>query len=271
MDTLSSMNNTLLQAMVSAARAAGTFQMSEFRRREPGWGDTKAAHDFVSFVDVESERRIKAILDQVLPGAAFYGEETEKQRGPEYTWIVDPLDGTTNYLSGLDHFSVSIALWKQDQPLLAVVYKPSTDELFTAEAGQGAWRNGAALSLAKPMDCSGALIATGTPYRSPDTIPAFYRAMDQVLSTFRDVRRCGSAALDLCYVAAGFFQGFWEVDLQPYDVAAALLLLKETGNQYSNFQGSPYDPFVHRGLVSGRPGVYEALYTQIQTAYGKLA
>uniref|UniRef100_A0A7C3HXN8 Inositol-1-monophosphatase n=1 Tax=Gracilinema caldarium TaxID=215591 RepID=A0A7C3HXN8_9SPIR len=265
------MNTALLQEMISAARSAGAFQMSEFRRREPGWGDTKAAHDFVSFVDIESERRIKAILDQTLPGAAFYGEETEKNRGPEYTWIVDPLDGTTNYLSGLDHFSVSIALWKHNQPLLAVVYKPSTDELFTAEAGKGAWRNGTMLSPAKPMNCSGALIATGTPYRSPDTVPAFYRALDQVLKTFRDVRRCGSAALDLCYVAAGFFQGFWEVDLQPYDVAAGLLLLIETGNPYSNFQGKAYDPFLHRGLVTGRPGVYESLARQVQSAYGELA
>jgi len=265
------MNTALLQDMISAARSAGSFQMSEFRRRDPGWGDTKAAHDFVSFVDIESEGRIKAILDQALPGAAFYGEETEKQRGPEYTWIVDPLDGTTNYLSGLDHFAVSIALWEHNQPRLAVVYKPCTDELFTAEAGKGAWRNGTQLSPAKPMDSQNALIATGTPYRSPDTVPAFFRALNQVLNTFRDVRRCGSAALDLCYVAAGFFQGFWEVDLQPYDVAAGLLLLKETGNPYCNFQGMAYDPFLHRGLVTGRPGVYETLAEQVKSAYGDVA
>ncbi|AEJ18362.1 inositol monophosphatase family protein [Gracilinema caldarium] len=264
------MNTSLLQAMVVAAKAAGSFQMSEFRCRGPGWGDTKAAHDFVSFVDVESEQHIKTILHKTLPEAAFYGEETEKERGTEYTWIVDPLDGTTNYLSGLDHFSVSIALWQQDHPVLAVVYKPSTEELFTAIANTGAWRNGIPLTKAQFMDPIGALIATGTPYRSPDTVPAFYRALDQVLQTFRDVRRCGSAALDLCYVAAGFFQGFWEVDLQPYDVAAGLLLLQETGNLFTNFQGRPYDPFIHRGLVTGRPGVYELLAQQIKIAYGTL-
>ena len=264
------MDANLLEAMISAARSAGAFQMSEFRRREPGWGDTKAAHDFGSFVDVESERRIRTILHRALPDAAFYGEETEQQRGPDYTWIVDPLDGTTNFLSGLDHFSVSIALWEKDQPTLAVVYKPTVEELFTAERGKGAWRNGIALAQAQPMKPESALIATGTPYRSPDTIATFYRALDQVLQTFRDVRRCGSAALDLCYVAAGFFQGFWEVDLKPYDVAAGLLLLQETGNRIANFQGHPYDPFTHRGLVTGRPGVYELLRQQIKNAYGSL-
>lgn len=264
------MEKTLLTAMIAAAREAGAFQLSEFRCREPGWGDTKAAHDFVSFVDVESERRIKAELVQALPEAAFYGEETEQRRGAKYTWIVDPLDGTTNYLSGLDHFAVSIALWEGDKPKLAVIYKPTTAELFTAVDGQGAWRNGVILAQAAPMVCESALIATGTPYRSPDTAQAFYHALDQVLKKFRDVRRCGSAALDLAYVAAGFFQGFWEVDLQPYDVAAGLLLLKETGHPYSTFHGSSYDPFQHRSLVTGRPGVYETLQRQVAAAYGDL-
>ncbi len=264
------MEHHLLEAMTAAAREAGSFQLSEFRRREPGWGDTKAAHDFVSFVDVESERRIKTTLGQALPEAAFYGEETEQRRGATYTWIVDPLDGTTNYLSGLDHFSVSIALWQSSSPLLAVVYKPSSGELFTATAGEGAWRNGKPLGRAAAMDCGAALIATGTPYRSPDTAQAFYHALDQVLKTCRDVRRCGSAAMDLAYVAAGFFQGFWEVDLQPYDVAAGLLLLQETGHPYSTFNGSPYDPFKHRSLVTGRPGIYETLQRQVAAAYGEL-
>lgn len=264
------MDDSLLQTMIGAARTAGAFQLSEFRRREPGWGDSKAAHDFVSFVDIESERRIRRLLDQALPGAAFYGEETEKELGPDYTWIVDPLDGTTNYLSGLDHFSVSIALWKANKPVLAVVYKPTSGELFTAETGKGAWRNGTSLKRATVMEASGALIATGTPYRSPDTVRAFYAALDQVLRSFRDVRRCGSAALDLCYVAAGFFQGFWEVDLQPYDVAAGLLLLEETGHPYSTFRGTAYDPFTHRGLVTGRPGVYNPLLSQVSSAYPDL-
>jgi len=264
------MHDTLLTTMVSAAKEAGAFQMSEFRRRDPGWGDAKAAHDFVSFVDIESEGRIKSILKAALPDAAFYGEETEKERSPGYTWIVDPLDGTTNYLSGLDHFSVSIALWKGEKPLLGVIYKPVTEELFTAEAGQGVWRNGNRLPRSRTMVCGAALIATGTPYRSADTVQSFYGALDRVLKTFRDVRRWGSAALDLCYVAAGFFQGFWEVDLQPYDVAAGLLMLEETGIPYSTFQGTVYDPFKHRSLVTGWPGVYETLSQQVASAYGSL-
>ncbi len=261
----------LLNAMELAARSAGAFQMSEFRRRGPGWGDNKSATDFVSFVDLESEKMIRSVLDATLPGADFYGEETEKTRGNGRTWIVDPLDGTTNYLSGYDHWSISIALWEGDQPVAALVYKPSGDELFTAELGRGAYRNGERLALATPLDPKGALIATGTPFRSPDTLDAFFASVRSVLDGFRDIRRSGSAALDLCYVAAGYFQGFWEVDLQAYDVAAGLLLLSETGHPLQTFAGHPYDPFRHRSLVSGRPGIFEVLQQKVRAAYGPMA
>lgn len=257
----------LLDTMKEAALHASELQKAEFRLRAPGWGDTKEAHDFVSFVDVESERRIRTILERDFGEAAFFGEETEQNRGPGYTWIVDPLDGTTNYLSGYDHWSISIALWDQSGPVLGLVYKPSNDESFHAERDKGAWHNGKKLMHAEGMDPSAALIATGTPYRSPDTQTSFFTALKTVLGTCRDVRRSGSAALDLCYTAAGFFQGFWEVDLQPYDVAAGLLLLQETGQRCTTFSGTTYDPFKHRSLVCGRPGVYEKLAAAVNTAY----
>jgi myo-inositol-1(or 4)-monophosphatase len=257
----------LLEAMEEAARAAGAFQLSEFRRRGPGWGDSKGSHDFVSFVDLESEKRIRLILQKALPQAAFYGEETEQSLGEEVTWVVDPLDGTTNYLSGFEFWAVSIALWDKDGPSLGLVYKPVGEELFTAHRGGGAFRNGVRLPPAEALSPQGALIATGTPYRSPDTMECFFSAVREVLKHCRDIRRNGSAALDLCYLAAGYFQGFWEVDLRPYDVAAGLLMLRETGHSCRTFSGIPYDPFKHRGLVTARPGVMETLEQAIRVGY----
>jgi myo-inositol-1(or 4)-monophosphatase len=259
----------LLAAMEEAARAAGAFQLSEFRRRTGGWGDSKAEKEFVSFVDVESEKIIRRILEKALPEAAFYGEETEQSRG-RATWIVDPLDGTTNYLSGFDYWSVSIALWEEDNPVLATVFKPSGEELFTARRGGGARRNGVLLPPAAALDFRDALIATGTPFRSPDTVDAFFAAVRRALKNFRDLRRTGSAALDLSYLAAGYFQGFWELDLQPYDVAAAVLMLSETGHPCRSFSGAPYDPFRHRSFISAGPGVMEALEEAVRHGYGAI-
>jgi myo-inositol-1(or 4)-monophosphatase len=252
--------------------------LSEFRTRSPGWGDAKAARDFVSFVDLESEWMIRTILDRALPGASFYGEETEKTLGQGYTWIVDPVDGTTNYLSGYDHWCVSIGLYRGSASGAAsgaapgmleagLILKPATDELFSAIRGGGAFRNGVSLETAVQLDPGQALIVTGTPFRSPDTVDSFHRAARRVMSLNRDIRRTGSAALDLAYVAAGFFQGFWEVDLAPYDAAAGLILITETGQSTKDFAGRPYDLFRSRGLVAGRKGVVEPLATIVREEY----
>jgi myo-inositol-1(or 4)-monophosphatase len=261
----------LLKAMEEAARATGKIQLAEFRRRLPGWGDPKGDNEFVSFVDLESEKTIRTILQDALPDAAFYGEETEQSLGEGATWVVDPLDGTTNYLSGLDHWAVSIGLWEGDGPVLGLILKPVTGELFTAATGAGAFHNGERLRKVESMAPKSALIGTGTPFRSRDTAPSFYIALDEVMRSCHDVRRNGSAALDLSYLAAGFLQGFWEVDLQPYDVAAGMVMLQETGHPCHCFSGAPYNPFKHRGFVSGRPGVMEALEAAIRKGYGNIA
>jgi myo-inositol-1(or 4)-monophosphatase len=261
----------LLRVMEEAAGAAGKIQLAEFRRRRPGWGDSKKDNEFVSFVDFESEKIIRKILQRALPEAAFYGEETEQSLGNGIAWVVDPLDGTTNYLSGLETWAVSIALWEGDSPVLGLVFKPVTGELFTAVSGAGAFRNGERLGMAEPMPPKSALIGTGTPFRSPDTAASFYVTLDEVMRGCHDVRRNGSAVLDLSYLAAGFLQGFWEVDLKPYDVAAGLVLLQETGHPCRSFSGAPYNPFKHRSFVSGRSGVMEVLETAVRKGYGDLA
>ncbi|MDR2402913.1 MAG: inositol monophosphatase [Spirochaetaceae bacterium] len=261
----------LLAAMEEAARTAGAFQLSQFRLRLPGWGENKAGNEFVSFVDTESEKAIRLILEKAQPGAAFYGEETEQSLGEGLTWVVDPLDGTTNFISGFDYWAVSIALWEGGAgPVMGLVYRPMTDEIFTALRGGGAYRNGIRLNQAQPLALKSALIATGTPYRSPDTMDSFFATVRRVMEVFHDLRRSGSAAIDLSYTAAGYLQGFWEVDLQPYDVAAGLLMLSETGHRCSAFSGVPYDPFRHRSFVCARPGLMEALEEAVRLGYGNL-
>jgi myo-inositol-1(or 4)-monophosphatase len=261
----------LLAAMEEAARTAGAFQLSQFRLRLPGWGENKAGNEFVSFVDTESEKTIRLILEKALPGAAFYGEETEQSLGDGLTWVVDPLDGTTNFISGFDYWAVSIALWERGAgPVAGLVYRPMTDEIFTALRGGGAFRNGIRLDQVKPLAPKSALIATGTPYRSPDTMDSFFATVRRVMEVCHDLRRSGSAAIDLSYTAAGYLQGFWEVDLQPYDVAAGLLMLSETGHRYSAFSGAPYDPFRRRSCVCARPGIMEVLEEAVRLGYGNM-
>jgi myo-inositol-1(or 4)-monophosphatase len=280
----------VLDSIFGLVAEVGAFQVSEWRKRPAGWADEKAAKDLVTFVDVESERRLAAALLALLPGSAFYGEEGEKNRA-ELTWVVDPVDGTTNYAMGLDWFAISVALFEGDRPIVAVVHRPTAGEWFWALRGEGAWeardadpvpRSGVdgaeawrpsgarRLGAVAAMSLRRGLVGTGTPYRSPDSATAFYAAAAAVTSAALDLRRLGSAALDLCFVASGRLQAFWELDLKPYDVAAALLLLEETGCPVTTLAGEPYDPFVSSSLVTGAPGAAEELRSIVAPFYKAL-
>ncbi len=257
-----------VEKVKAIARGVGEFQAVHFRSRALGVGEEKSERELVSEIDIESERRLKEGLLSFFPGASFYGEETGRDRKGEYTWVVDPVDGTTNYLSGLDEWSISIALVRGAETRLSVIHRPWSNEFFTAAKGEGAWFNDEKLEIAAPGSLRDSLIGTGLPYRSPDTADNFFPACEEILYSSRGIRRMGSAALDLARVAAGFLQGFWEVDLKAYDVAAALLLLEETGCEYTCFDGSPYDPFQSCTLVTGRPGVFETLREITARHYG---
>jgi myo-inositol-1(or 4)-monophosphatase len=264
----------LLETIRPAVAEVGRFQLAEWRERPAGWAEEKSAKDLVSFVDIRSEAMLSSALKTALPGSAFYGEEGEKSRG-ELTWVVDPVDGTTNYVCGLDWFCISVALFEHDRgpengdnsierPVAALVHRPSAGEWLWAIRGSGAWEEGSdgiarRLEQVRPMRLRRALVCTGTPYRSPDTAAAFYAAAAEVTTAALDLRRLGSAALDLCQVAAGRIQAFWEADLKPYDVGAALLLLEETGCQVSTISGGRYDPFTSSSIVAGAPETAEEL------------
>jgi len=260
-------DRTMLAAIETLCREAGAFQMQHFREREPGWGDEKEEKNYVSHIDVETERMLKHGLLALCPEAGFYGEESERVRNDALEWVVDPLDGTTNYLSGYEVFTISVGLVQQGEPALGVVYRPYNGDCFAAIRGQGAWKNGVPLPKRAAMPLSKALIGTGSPFRSPDLVENFFACVKDVMRGCRDIRRPGSAALDLSYVAAGYLQGFWEQDLQAYDVAAALCILSECGCPYSTLQGKRYNMFTDRIFITGVPGVYNELCEIVSRHY----
>lgn len=258
----------LLDAVIALARDTGRYQLGQFRCVPPGGGEQKSARELVSRVDIESERQLIKGLKALDQGAGIFGEESGREGDQHRCWVIDPIDGTTNYLSGLDQFSISIALLDEGMPLLGVIYRPASDEVFSAIRGQGLFHNGCRASpIPDDLRLKDALLGTGFPYRSPDRASAFFGCAEEVLYRCRGIRRLGSAALDLSYLACGYLQGFWETDLQPYDVAAALLLLDEAGMSVTNGRGAPYRIGEDRLLIAAPPGVHEELLPIVARHY----
>ena len=265
------MQDTLENILVdveAVVRGVGLFQLQHFRSMPVGADAMKAVRETVSFVDVESEAMLQQGLLPLVDGAGFYGEETGRTGSQDLVWVVDPLDGTTNYLSGLDHFSVSVALIEDGKPILGVVYKPFSDEIFVAVKDGGVRYNGELKKPALPdVSASEAIFMTGFPYRSPDVADQFFRAAAEILTLGRGIRRSGSAALDVAYLSLGWIQGFWETDLQPYDIAAGMLMMEENGILVTNRDGEVYDMFADRLMVAALPNVHPSLLHSVRSAY----
>jgi len=260
-------DSSLLRQVIALVAEVGRYQVSRFRSLPPGGGTEKEARELVSEVDIRSEETLIRELQKLLPEAGFYGEETGIKGNDELRWVIDPLDGTTNFLSGLEQFSISVALEEQGQPRLGVVHRPVSAETYSALRGQGLSHNGRKCPPQTDPPLKQALIGTGFPYRAPDLAEPFFRCAQEVLYRCRGLRRFGSAALDLSYVAAGFLQGFWESDLKPYDVAAALLFMEEAGCIATNHRGAPYSPYRDRILVCGSPAVHRELFPIVSASY----
>ncbi len=251
-----------LNIAVTAARRAGALIARMVDRADTLEVQVKGHNDFVTEVDRLAEAEIVRTLRKAFPDHAILAEEAAGQggwrrhRGP--LWIVDPLDGTTNFLHGFPQIAVSIALAVRGRLEVAVVYDPLRPELFTALRGAGAQLENRRIRVSRRPGLEGALIGTGFPFRDPARLDCHLRTLRQVLPRTAGVRRAGAAALDLAYVAAGRLDGFWEMGLKPWDLAAGILLVEEAGGLVSDFQGRP-DPLPTGHVVAGNPQVHEAL------------
>jgi myo-inositol-1(or 4)-monophosphatase len=248
---------------------AGDIQLA---RRESGFSiDKKGAIDLVTEVDLECERLCRQIIAERFPGHGVLAEEMSSGPGElatsSHRWVFDPLDGTTNYAHGLPIFCSSLALEIDGQAEVAAIFDPTRQELFTAERGQGAFLNGQPLAVSEARVLIDALLVTGFPYDVHQQLDSLLEMFGAFLGRARAVRRLGSAALDLCYVAAGRFDAFWEQHLKPWDVAAGALIVREAGGTVTGMDGSRFDP-VAAHLVASNGRLHDEILAVIRDTPG---
>ncbi len=252
----------LLNIGIRAARRAGDSIIRSLGRLDSLKVDTKGRNDFVTDVDRRAEAEIIATVRRSHPDHAFLGEESGRSGDGEFLWIIDPLDGTTNFLHGFPVFAVSIAVEHRHRIEHAVVYDPMRQELFTASRGDGAQLDGKRIRVSSQRGLEGSLIGTGFPFREGGgTIDDYLAILKAVMAVAAGVRRPGAAALDLAYVAAGRLDGFWEFGLKPWDTAAGTLLIREAGGRVGTPGGGEYT--LGPNVIAGNPKVYAALLDAI--------
>ena len=259
----------MLNIAVRAARAAGKVILQGYEQLDRVETQVKSANDFVTSVDKEAERVIVDTLLKAFPDHGIVAEEAgvSGNRTSEYQWIIDPLDGTTNFIRGIPHFSVSIALKYRDRLEQGVVYDPIRDELFTASRGSGAQLNGYRIRVSKAPELNGALLTTGFPFKARQHMPAYMNMFTSLFEVAGDVRRAGSAALDLAYVAAGRADGFWELGLKPWDTAAGELLVREAGGIVCDFVGG-HNHMASGNVVAANPRITRSIIKTIHPFLG---
>jgi myo-inositol-1(or 4)-monophosphatase len=259
--------SALMTVMINAARKAARGLVRDFGESQALQVSRKGAADFVSRADHKAEQDIYDELSRARPKYGFIMEERGEVEGTDNSnrWIVDPLDGTTNFLHGVPQFAISIALERDRQPYAGVVYNPATDELFWAEKGEGAYLNDRRIRVSGRDDLSACLFACGLPFAGR---PGRKRALDEakrVLKETAGVRRFGAAALDLAWVAAGRFDAFWERDLNIWDIAAGAALVREAGGFVTEIEGGP-DPVYSGSILAANPALHEPIARMLRGA-----
>ncbi len=231
--------SALLNVMTAAATKAARGLVRDFGEIENLQVSKKGPADFVTTADKKAEEVLVAGLTKARPRFGFLLEEGGKIEGADTSnrWIIDPLDGTTNFLHGIPHFSISIALERDGEPVAGVIYEPITDQMFWAEKGQGAYLNGRRIRVSARRRLEESLFATGIPFAGKQDHDRFLSQLKAVMAVSAGVRRFGSAALDLAYVAAGRYEGFWEFGLHPWDIAAGIVLVREAGGFVTDIGG----------------------------------
>jgi myo-inositol-1(or 4)-monophosphatase len=248
--------NDFLQFAIHIAKEAG--ETLKQAQQQTISIEEKRANDLVT----EFDKKIDAFLSEKIlsqfPDHQILAEESgAHDNTSDYCWIIDPIDGTTNFAHHIPMFAISIALQYQNKTIIGVVYNPMNEELFTAEKNKGAFLNGQRLQINPQQTIEGALLATGFPCKDPEDIPAYTTMFASLLETSQGVRRIGAASIDLAYIAAGRIDGFWELKLQPWDIAAATLMIEEAGGLVTDLEGGPDYPA--KGVIAGSPALCQAI------------
>lgn len=248
-----------VEIAIAAAREGATVLLRYWEQLGKDDADLKARHDWVSRADRESEDAIVASIAARCPTDAFLGEESgQSAQTSDRVWIIDPLDGTSNYLQHFPMWSISIALREKGETVAGVIYEPLRDLFFTTRRGQGAFRNGSRIGISTQAGVEGSFLATGFPFRAQEYVERYVAIFTDVIRLSKGVRRAGSAALDLAYTAAGVFDGFFEMHLAAWDVAAGALLVTEAGGVVTDFSGG--QRWLDRGnIVGASPQVHAEL------------
>jgi len=248
----------MLNIAIRAARSAGNVIVRSLDRVDSLTIESKAKKDYVSEVDRIAEREIVAILRKAYPDHGILAEEGTSHAGDDYVWVIDPLDGTTNFLHGFPQFAVSIGLLRKGKLDQAVVYDPLRQELFTASRGAGAHLNDRRIRVSKAPRLDGALLGTGFPFKMLEHLDSYLAMFKDLLAKTDGIRRAGAASLDFAYVAAGRLDGFWEIGLSKWDMAAGALLIQEAGGIVGDFSGG-HDYLETGNVIAANPKLFKAI------------
>jgi myo-inositol-1(or 4)-monophosphatase len=260
-------HSALLNVMIAAARKAARSLKRDFGEIEKLQVSLKGPANFVTAADRRAEEILRTELAKARPGYGFHGEEGGRHEGTDrtHTWIVDPLDGTTNFLHGLPQFAISIGLDRSGTIVAGVIYNPATDELFTAERGKGAFVNDQRLRVAARKRMADAVVACGLPHRGRGDLALGIKELAAVQDKVAGLRRFGAAALDLAYIAAGRFDIYWERNLSPWDMAAGLLMVRESGGFVTDLDGA--DAMFAKGhIIAGNEALHKELLVVLKAA-----
>jgi myo-inositol-1(or 4)-monophosphatase len=255
----------LCKSTITVAREAGSFIATEYQRFDESSIRFKDTNDLVSYVDIESENMIKESLLKLLPGSCFIAEETAFSKGYEqcrYKWIIDPLDGTTNFVHKLPLFCVSIALMEEQELKLGVIYEVMHNECFYAWEGGKAYLDGKEIQVTRTKDLMNSLLATGFPFKDFHLLDLYIDFLKYLMKHSRGVRRLGSAAADLAYVACGRFDAFYEYNLSPWDVAAGAFIVKQAGGKVTDFSGGNNFLF-GKEIIASNPAIIDELIDKL--------
>ncbi|OAI10495.1 inositol monophosphatase [Methylomonas koyamae] len=253
----------MLNIAVRAARNAGDLIQRSSLNIEKLTIDQKSRNDYASEVDRAAEQEIIKVIRTAFPDHGILAEESGETKGNDYTWIIDPLDGTTNFLHGFPHYAVSIALKNKNKLEIGVIYDPTRDELFTAERGGGAMLNNRRIRVTKQNTMRGALIGTGFPFKTMENIEPYLDMFKAVCADAAGIRRAGAAALDMAYVACGRLDAYWEIGVKEWDIAAGVLLVQEAGGVATDFSFN--DKYLQSGnIITGNPKMHQLMYQIIE-------